>query len=42
MLEVWRGRGYSVEEEQFPGESYPWYAVKDLNAAWIGSYAIEE
>ena len=40
MTEKFRSQGYTVTEEQIPGEDYPQYKVIDPDDAWVGTYTI--
>ena len=40
MIEKFRSQGYTVTEEQIPGEDYPQYKVIDADDAWVGTYTI--
>ncbi len=40
LTKKFRSQGYTVTEQQLPGEDYMQYKVTDFDDAWVGTYTI--
>ena len=40
LTKKFRSQGYTVTEQQIPGEDYPQYKVIDFDDKWVGTYTV--